>query len=499
MRQQGRAQGAASARPAGVPRTGGAVRTAPARRTGVAAAPATPSDEATGSSILLALFLGSLLLPVKMHFGDLMFTPTRLFLFIMFIPLFFRLVGGKAGRILPVDWFMFLYCAWIALALVVNHGLERVAFAGSAVIELFGGYLVGRTVVRSGADYRAFFRYFLYFLLFLLPFVISEQFTRRVFINEILGSLFDTYPYVDHEIRMGLSRIQTVFEHPILFGLFCSIAITNFWFLYRDHLSKALSATGFAVFMTFMSLSSAAVIAIMIQLGMIVWEKVTGAKWKLLAGLAVAAYIVVDLLSNRTPAEVLISYGTFNQSTAYNRIHIWNYGILNIQSSPIFGIGLSDWVRPAWISPSFDNFWLLQAMRYGIPALLLLVLGLVFNLRSIFANADLGPADRQCRTGHVTGLVALFFTLATVHVWGPASTVVMCYFGAGVWLAGTGAASEAAEPGAAARDARDPAGGEPARRAVLRPRARGRVRGGGRLARSVDARPSTDAPLPADR
>ena len=101
------------------------------------------------------------------------------------------------------------------------------------------------------------------------------------------------------------------------------------------------------------------------------------------------------------------------------------------------------------MSSSFDNFWLLQAMRYGIPALLLLVLGIAFNLRRILANRDLTPADRQCRTGHVAGAVALFFTLATVHVWGPTSTVVMFYIGAGVWLAGTGMASEAAAPDAA--------------------------------------------------
>ena len=56
---------------------------------------------------------------------------------------------------------------------------------------------------------------------------------------------------------------------------------------------------------------------------MIVWEKMTGAKWKLLALLGVLAYIVVDLLSNRSPIQVLISYGTFNQGTAYNRVLIW--------------------------------------------------------------------------------------------------------------------------------------------------------------------------------
>ena len=64
-------------------------------------------------------------------------------------------------------------------------------------------------------------------LVFMLPFVLVEQMTRRLLINEIVGMAFSTFPYVDYEQRMGLNRIQTVFEHPILFGLFWSVGIES--------------------------------------------------------------------------------------------------------------------------------------------------------------------------------------------------------------------------------------------------------------------------------
>ena len=386
MRQQGRAHGAASARPA-VASAGR--RTPRGRRPRAGPAPkprtATPSSaETAGAAVLLALFLVSLLIPARIYMGDLLLSPDRIFLLLAFLPLFFRLVSGKAGPVRPVDIFIGLYCLWIALSIFIAHGGDRFAFIGITIVELFGGYLVGRTLVLGQKDYRAFFRYFFWAMLFLLPFVLIEQMTRRLLISEIIGLAFPTYPYVNFEQRMGLNRIQSVFEHPILFGLFWSVGIGNFYFLNRDRLSRALPLTGLAAFMTFMSLSSAPVLAGMLQFGMIVWEKVTGARWKLLALLGILAYIVVDLLSNRTPVEVLISYGTFNQGTAYNRVLIWNYGMENVMGSPIFGIGLNDWVRPWWMhSGSFDNFWLLQAMRYGIPAFVFLALAIAASIWSI--------------------------------------------------------------------------------------------------------------------
>ena len=488
MRQHGRTHDAASARLARPPRPAEAARTAPARRTGAEAASAMASAaETAGPPVFLALFLVSLLIPARIYVGELLLSPDRLLLLLAFPPLLFRLVIGKAGPIRPVDIFMGLYCFWIALSILVAHGGDRVAFIGITVVELFGGYLVGRTLVLGQKDYRAFFRYFFWAMLFLLPFVLIEQMTRRMLISEVLSAAVSTFPYVNFEQRMGLNRIQAVFEHPILFGLFWSVGIGNFYFLNRDRMSRALPLTGFAAFMTFMSLSSAPVLVSVLQFGMIVWEKVMRARWQLLMFLGVLAYIVVDLLSNRTPFEVLISYGTFNQGTAYNRVHIWNYGMQNVMGSPFFGIGLNDWFRPWWMhSGSFDNFWLLQAMRYGIPAFVFLALAIGTSIWSVTRAKGLSFGQKQCRTGYMVALTGLLFTLATVHVWGSTSVFFMFYLGAGVWIAHAGkdaAADEAPEAGprratarprTAAPEGEGPSAADPA--SVPEPEAPGRVR-----------------------
>ena len=104
---------------------------------------------------------------------------------------------------MPVDILIGLYCLWIALSLFIAHGTERIAFIGITIVELFGGYLVGRTLVLGQKDYRAFFRYFFLAMLFLLPFVLIEQMTRRLLISEIVGIAFPTYPYVNFEPADG--------------------------------------------------------------------------------------------------------------------------------------------------------------------------------------------------------------------------------------------------------------------------------------------------------
>ena len=48
--------------------------------------------------------------------------------------------------------------------------------------------------------------------------------------DDIVGMAFSSFPYVDYEQRMGLNRIQTVFEHPILSGLFWSVGIGDLFF-----------------------------------------------------------------------------------------------------------------------------------------------------------------------------------------------------------------------------------------------------------------------------
>ena len=92
--------------------------------------------------------------------------------------------------------------------------------------------------------------------------------------------------------------------------------------------------------MTFTSLSSGPLLAATLQIGIVGWGWITRNAWWALVGLAVLGYVVVDLLSNRSPVNVMISYLTFNSASAYWRLHIWNFGIQEVWRHPLFGIGL---------------------------------------------------------------------------------------------------------------------------------------------------------------
>ena len=49
--------------------------------------------------------------------------------------------------------------------------------------------------------------------------------------------------------------------------------------------------------------------------------------------------------------------------------------------------------------------------------------------------AEIGdPHVSDIRTGHLIAVAALIFYLTTVHLWGPASVMVMTYLGAGAWI-----------------------------------------------------------------
>lgn len=402
---------------------------------GTARADAAPA-EATAAG-LLALFLIALLMPIYFDIGSLRLTPTRVFLLVTFVPLVFRWLTGGAGRITVADCLMVLHCAWIALALGITSGMERLPFIGITVVEVLGSYLLGRVLIRNVTDYRVFFRYFLIALALLAPFALVEMQTARLILNDLLEPVASTLRKVQgsyEEQRMGFFRAQVVLEHPILFGVFCSIAIANVFYLYRERLAKSLVLTGFATAMTFTSLSSGPLLAAALQIGMIGWGWVTRNAWWALAGLVLFFYIVVDLLSNRSPVQVMISYLTFNAHNSWWRLHIWNFASAEVMRNPLFGIGLNDWQRPSWMGTnSVDNFWLVTALRYGIPAFLLLAGSMLANLVQI-VRQDLPDDLKALRPGHVIAAIGVIFTLCTVHIWGSTAALIIFYFGAGSWL-----------------------------------------------------------------
>ena len=387
------------------------------------------------SPVIPALFMIALIPPSYFFLGELRLSPMRVLLLATFVPLLFRLLSGAAGRLRAMDVLMMLFMAWIVVTLIYNNGLARFPYAMITMVELFGGYLIGRVLIRSEADFRRLFRYALWTMIFLFPFVVIELVGMRNLLQELSQSVLPTVQQDGGKsIRLGLLRVTAGFEHPILYGLFCSTTLATLFIMKRDRPFGRLIILGFVGFMTFASLSSAPLLAIAIQIGLLAWGWITGNRWKLLLGLVVTAYVTVDLLSNRTPITILINYITFDPQTAWTRVLIWEYGSAEMWRHSIFGIGLNDWLRPAWLPPSVDNFWLLIGMRHGALGLAFLILAIGAGLWAVLNAKGLSGDARHLRKGYVITLVALFFTLTTVHVWGGTSSLVMLLFGAGHWF-----------------------------------------------------------------
>jgi hypothetical protein len=394
-----------------------------------------PSVSTAAASVVLLIFVLSLMPPSYFFVAGLRLSPTRILLMATFVPLLIRLLSGAAGKLRATDVLLMLFMVWMVVTLLYHHGMERFPYAMISVVELFGGYLIGRVLVRDAADFALLFRIVFWVLLALSPFVLVELLTDRNLLQEISRKVMPTYFKGESSYgRIGLHRVMAGFEHPILYGLFCAVVFAPIMAILGARGGARYALILFLGFMTFASLSSAPLLALFIQLGLMVWAWQTGGRWWLLVGLVVSAYVVVDFLSNRTPVTILINYITFDPGTAWTRILIWDFGSAEMWRHPVFGIGMNDWTRPVWLTGSVDNFWLLNGMRHGVVGAALVVGALSCALWSVIKAAGPTGETARWRRHYVLSIIALYVSLCTVHVWGDTSAFVMLLIGAGVWF-----------------------------------------------------------------
>lgn len=404
------------------------------------------SDNALPDRLLavpVMVFLAAVLLPAGLHVGPLYLTCARMVLLIMILPLGINLLRGKYGPVLFTDICFALSFLWMVIALAVNNPPAALENAGSTGVEFLGSYILGRAFIRTRESFVALIKLFIAMIVLCAPFAIAEALTGTSVPIAIIDKLPGLAAPIDLAIerRLGLERVQFSFEHPIHWGLFCALA-TALVFVglgIRVSLRTRLTLTAVTGLGGFLSLSSGAILAISLQLGLVCWAFAFHEnpwKWAILLGVSAICYGVIDILSNRTPLQVFMSYATFSAHSAYWRSTIFQWGMVNIWANPVFGIGLNDWVRPIWmLTPSVDNFWLLTAMRFGLPAFSFLTVGYLWALwkvgrRAIIAGSELW----RLRRAWVICFSGIGFALATVHIWGAISALVFFFFGSGMWL-----------------------------------------------------------------
>ena len=339
-----------------------------------------------------------------------------------------------------VDYLVIAHTAWVFLALTVYGGIATgLESGGIYVVESLGAYLVARISVTCAEEHRALLRFMVTVLAIMFMFTLPESVTGTHFIREAARAVAGGpgLPHIDP--RLGLDRAYGSFDHPILYGVFAaSTFAATYYVLVRENLRlKAIGLMGIVAGSAFLSLSAGPFVGLACQGGLIAWDRLTkgiSLRWSALVSVFLLMWFAVSLGSNRSPVNVFISYLTFSPNSAYNRILIWEYGSAEVGRHPLFGIGFGDWIRAPWMSDSMDNFWLLTAVRYGLPALIFLAGAIVVLAIRQARVSRRDPDLNRHRMAWVTIIVGLAVSGVTVHFWNSVFAYFFFLIGTGAWM-----------------------------------------------------------------
>ena len=337
------------------------------------------------------------------------------------------------------------------MAILFHHGFARWEYIGIAFVETLGPYFIARWMIRDAYAFRVFAVWMLVVIAIMLPFSLHQFVADRSLILEFFANI-GRVPKVIHDApRLGFYRAQGSMPHPILFGIFCSVAFSLTWYVlgYDKGLTYKAPRIGIVLAATFTSLSSGAWLSIAVQFALMTWKVVLASlkkKWNLLLYLFAGMYVLVDIVATRPPIQIFVAYLTLRKSTAWYRIHIFTNATDDVMRSPILGIGLNTWTRPRWMfGGSIDNFWLVVAMRYGLPALALIFAAVLLIYLKI-GRAQLSGRLASYRLGYLFALTGICIAAVTVHLWESTYCLLMFMLGAGLWMVDAQDESDQPEP-----------------------------------------------------
>ncbi|OSP54077.1 hypothetical protein [Pseudoruegeria sp. SK021] len=399
---------------------------------------------------MLGLFVFSITQPYLFNFGGFIMAPYRLLLLIMLVPLMLNWAAGKYNGFFLSDFLVLGHLMWMPISMIVNgQAAGMVTYVSSQFVDIVGGYLLGRAAFQNKEDLIYFTRCLLITLAILLPFAIIESIGKVMILNDLVEKIPLAEAHkrttLAYEPRFGMLRAQTATPHPILYGITSAMAFSLGW-LVLPHAKKPVKGVFGRLWRvsgslggTFFALSSGGWMNVMMQIGFMGYNKVfrqITARWKLLLWGFAAFYMFLVFYSERPPFVVLSRMVALDQGTAWFRYLIFEYGSAEVARHPIFGMGLfSDYIRAPWMIPSVDNHWLLQAMRWGYPGFLTLVVAAFYPL------VKLGMKDYRGNTmlsdfryAMIFSMFAYYISMATVAVWNIQYSLIMMMMGATVWL-----------------------------------------------------------------
>ena len=420
--------------------------TLPIKRASNSSTPVRPrnNDELPGKKKGLPwpvfLFLPALIVPWLLPIEALRLSAYRIVLVVMILPCLFLWLTGRAGRIRLTDVVLLFFCVWVFLSLFINNGLSSsVEPSGIIFIETFGTYLLARCYIRGPDDFYNMVRVLFWINLFLSPFALIELVLGYNILLDMFSAVLPTFNYPPAATRLGLSRVRSVFDHPILFGVFTgsTLALIHLVLGHGDNIARRFTRTAIVASLAVMSLSAGPIIGIAAQGFVIAWDgalKFLKSRWRIFLGLLALAIIATEILAKRSLLEIVISTFTFDPLSYWFRRLIWSYAWVSVWNHPFFGVGLEEWEHPDWMPASIDNLWLFHAVHYGLLAAGLLLLATVLAIWAACSAKTLDSRLYAYRMGLIATLIAFFIIGWTVHYWGPAYCLFLFLMGSGAWM-----------------------------------------------------------------
>ncbi|MGB3166561.1 MAG: hypothetical protein WBA68_07295 [Alteraurantiacibacter sp.] len=284
-------------------------------------------------------------------------------------------VWGKRGtRLHPLDGLMGFAIAWIFIALsVTESGQRALVNGGSSAIDIGIAYFLARVSLPDPTALRRFLILLAPAFLLVAGSVALETLSGRYIVQpffvQVFGAAEESFILADTEPRFGLLRGAGSFPHPILAGLHLGSLLSLYYLSAVRGWPRVVGVA--ASLSALFTLSSSALLMLSGQVVAIAYDRLTRtfaqATWRLFLGIVAVVILVLELGTERGAVRVMLELTALNSWTAYYRTLIWEHGVANVLANPVFGIGFADWVRPAWMPPSVDNYWLLVAMQYGLP------------------------------------------------------------------------------------------------------------------------------------
>ena len=402
--------------------------------------PEAGTDVRTKLPLPVAAYLVSLVIPWQIYIGSLHLSMSRSLLLVMVLPCILRWATGAAGKLRVSDFAVLLFCGWCAIAITQIHGpIYAAESAGMLFIETAGSYFLARCYIRSAEDFLSMSRALVWIVTLLLPFAIIEAVTINPVLINSFAAVMPAYAPHGPEIRWGLKRVQGVFQHPILYGVFCSTTVALVFFVVSEgRASFAILVSFLAVTTaTLLSLSTGPMTALAVQIILIGWSVALRGlvfRWHLFWTIFAVNYVLLLIFSRQPPIVQFINLFAFDKGSAWQRLFIWEFGTASVIAHPWFGVGFGDWVRPSWQTSSIDMFWIIPAVRHGLPAVTLFTIAWLGIFFSVALRKELDERQTSYRTGYLIVMGGLFVAGWTVDFWAELYSAFIFLAASGAWL-----------------------------------------------------------------